>query len=228
MKLKKSMCSIALLAGATLIGMQGAYADVTVVYKMTSPDGSGTQTIRYADKQHVRLDMNGAANQKMSMLKLGDKVYSITGKVVQDMSQLAGMMASMGVGKKGGNKAQAPIKYEDTGRIETIAGIRGKVYRFVENGKRHEVVLGKNKDLQNAALGVVEITKAATGMMPFGPSNRIQQDASIKSMALLRLDDRIRLQSINTGAVPAATFTLPSKPQQMGGMGGLMKGAFGK
>jgi len=228
MKLNKAIIPITLLAGMALMSTQGAYADVTVVYKMTSPDGSGTQTIRYADKQHVRLDMSGAANQKMSMLKLGDKVYSITGKVVQDMSQLAGMMASMGVGKKGGNKAQAPIKYEDTGRTETIAGIRGKVYRFVENGKRHEVVLGKNKDLQDAALGVVEITKAATGMMPFGSSNRIQQDASIKSMALLRLDDRIRLQSINTSAVPATTFTLPSKPQQMGGMGGLMKGAFGK
>ena len=228
MKRNRVIGSIALMAGVALMSAQGAYADVTVVYKMTARDGSGTQTIRYADKQHVRLDMGGAGNRKMSMLKLGDKVYSITGKVVQDMSQLAKMMASMGMGKKGGNTTQAPIKYEDTGKTETIAGISGKVYRFVDNGKRHEVVLGKNKNLQDAILGVVEITKAATGMMPFGPSNRIQQDASIKSMALLRLDDRVRLQSINTRAVPATTFTLPSKPQQMGGMGGLMKGAFGK
>ncbi len=228
MTLNKTIHSIVLMAGVVLMAAHPASADVTVVYKMTSRDGSGAQTIRYADKQHVRIDMGNAGKHKISMMKLGDKVYSITGKVVQDMSQLAQMMASMGVGKKGGNTKQAPIKYEDTGKTETIAGIRGKVYRFVDNGKRHEVVLGQNKDLQDAVLGVVEITKAATGMMPFGPSGRIQQDASIKSMALLRLDDRVRLQSMNTHAVPAATFNLPSKPQQMGGMGGLMNGAFGK
>jgi len=221
------MYSIALLAGMTLMGVQPASADVTVVYKTTLRDGSGTQTIYYADKQHVRLDMGSAGQRKVSMMKLGDKVYSITGKVVQDMSQLSEMMASMGMAKKKSHEAQAPIKFEDTGKTETIAGIRGKVYRFVDDGKRHEVVLGQNKDLQDAVLGMVEITKAATGMMPFGPSSRIQQDASIKSMALLRLDDRVRLQSINTHAVPAATFKLPSKPQQMGGMGGLMKGVYG-
>ena len=228
MNLNKTMNSTALLAGMALMGAHLAFADVTVVYKINSANGNGTQTIRYADKQHVRIDMTDATNKKMSMLKLGNKVYSITGKVVQDMSQLAKMMASMGMGKKGGTKAQAPIKYEDTGRTETISGLRGKVYRFVEKGKSHEIVLGQNKDLQDAVLGVMEITKAATGMMPFDSTSRIQKDVSIKSMALLRLDDRVQLQSMNTRAVPAATFELPSKPQSMGGMDGLMNGAFGK
>lgn len=227
MKLNTTMNAIILLVGAILLSSHPAYADVTVVYKMTSRDGSATQTIYYADKQHIRLDMGSAGQRKVSMMKLGDKVYSITGKVVQDLSQLSEMMASMGMAKKKSHEAQAPIKFEDTGKTETIAGIRGKVYRFVDNGKRHEVVLGQNRDLQDAALGMVEITKAATGMMPFGPSSRIQQDASIKSMALLRLDDRVRLQSINTRTVPAATFKLPSKPQEMGGMGGFMKGIYG-
>ncbi len=228
MKLKKNIYLIALLAGVALMSAQGAYADVTVVYKMALPNGSGTQTIRYADKQHVRVDMLDATNHKTSILKRGGKVYAITGKVVQDMSQLSGMMASLGRGQKNRRNAQAPIRFKDTGRIETIAGIRGKVYRFIEKGKAHEVVLGRNNDLQDAVLGVIEITKAVTGMMPFNPADRIQQDASIKSMALLRLDDRVRLQSMNTRSVPASTFNLPSKPQQMGGVGGLMKGLFGK
>lgn len=221
MKLHKSMYSIVLSAGMALMGAHAAFADVTVVYKMTSPNGTGTQIIRYTDRQHVRIDMIDAIKRKTSMLKLGDKVYAITGNVVQDMSQVAKMMASMGMGKKGRSKGQSPIKFKDTGRTETIAGLRGKVYRFVEKGKSHEVVLGKNRDLQDAALGVVEITKAMTGMMLlFDSTNRIQQDASVKSMALLRLDDRVRLQSMNTRAVPAATFKLPSKPQQMGRLGG--------
>lgn len=227
MKLKKTICSIALMGSLVLASAQAAYADVTVVYKMTSKNGGGQQTIYYADKQHVRMDMSGGAGRTMTMLKRGDKVYAITGKVVQDLSQLSQMMGAMGMGKQGGNKPQAPIKFEDTGKTETIAGLRGKVYRFVEKGKRHEVVLAQNKDLQNAVLGIVEITKAATSMMPFDATSRIQQDASIKNMALLRLDNTLILQSMNTHAVPAETFKLPSKPQQMGGMGALMKGVLG-
>lgn len=226
MKLNKGMYSITLLAGVALLGAQGAYADVTAVYKMTSPNNdSGTQTIRYTDMQHVRIDMADTTNRKTSILKLGDKVYVITGKVVQDISQLSRMMASMGMGKKNGHKTQAPIKFKDTGRTETIAGISGKVYRFVEKGKSHEVVLGQNKDLQNAVLGAVEITKAMAGIMPSDSTNWIQRSASMKSRALLRLDDQIHLRSMNTHAVPAATFKLPSKPQQMGE---LINGAFGR
>jgi len=221
---KKIIYSITALAGMALMGAQGAVADVTAVYKMTSPNGSVTQTIRYVDKQHVRVDMNNGANHDMTMLKLGGKVYSINGKVVQDMSQLAQMMAAMGRGKKSSHTAHTAIKYENTGRTETIAGIRGKVYRFVDNGKRHEIVLGKDHDLQDAALGVVEISRSSLGMMPSGPTDRIQEDASIKSMSLLRLDDRVRLQSMNTDVIPDSVFKLPAKPQQMGGMGKLMQG----
>lgn len=217
------------VATIMVMGAQVASADVTAVYKMTSPDGSGTQTIHYADKQHVRVDMaNDNVNRSMSLLKLDDKVYSITGKVVQDMSQLAGMMASMGKARTDKHREQAPIKYEDTGKTETIAGIKGKVYRFVEHGIQHEVVLGRHNDLQAAVLGVVEISKSSLGMMPEDSTNRIQQDVSVKNMVLLRLDDRIRLESIDTSDIPSSTFELPSKPQQMGNLGRLMKKGFGE
>jgi len=225
--MKKKIYSIAVLAGMALIGAQGAFADVTAVYKMTSPDGHAMQTIRYVDKQHVRIDMKSGANN-MSMLKLGDKVYSITGKVVQDMSQLADMMAAMGRGGKGSHVTHATesqIKYEDTGRTETIAGIEGKVYRFVERGKQHEVVLGPNQDLKDAVSGLMEVTKATMGMMSDeNPANQLPKDASMKNMAMLRLDDGVRLQSMDTHAIPGSMFELPAKPQQMGGMGKLMQG----
>ena len=228
MKLNKAIAPIVLMAGVALMSAQGAYADVTVVYKMTSRDGGGTQTIRYADKEHVRLDMGSAGNHKMSMLKRGDKVYSITGKVVQDMSQLTKMMASMGMGKKGGNTTQPPIKYEDTGKTETIAGIQGKVYRFVERGKEHEIVLADDKDLHAAALGVVEIAKAMSAMMPADSKNMMRQNAPIKSMAMLRLDNNVRLQSIDRKKIQNSVFKLPGKPQQSGGMGALLKGMMDK
>ncbi len=228
MKIKKEFYSIAALAGMTLISSQTAFADVTAVYKITSPNGSGTQTIQYVDKQHVRVDMTSAINQKTTMLKLGNKVYVITGKVVQDVGQLAKLMAAMGKANKSSHKTPAPIKYKDTGKTETIAGIKGKVYRFVERGKRHEIVLGKDKGLQSAVLGLIEISKAATSMMPEDNMKRMQQDAAIKNLAMLRLDNRVRLQSINTQSIPASTFKLPAEPQQMGGVGELMKGLLGK
>lgn len=227
MKITKEFYSITTMASIALIISQTALADVTAVYKMTSKDGSGTQTIKYVDKQHVRIDMTNA-NNKISILKLGDKVYSITGKVVQDMDQLAKLMAMMGKGNKGKHKTSAPIKYKDTGKTETIAGIKGKVYRFVDHGKHHEIVLGKHKDLQKAVLGLIEVTKTATSIMPDNSMKQMQEDASIKNLAMLRLDKGVRLQSINTRSIPASTFKLPSKPQQMGGLGNLMKGMLGK
>jgi len=224
MDMKKALYSMAVLAAMALMGSPGAFADVTAVYKMTSPDGNAMQTIRYVDKQHVRVDMKSGANN-MSMLKLGDKVYSITGKVVQDMSQLADMMAAMGRGKQSSHTAHTPIKYEDTGKTETIAGIEGKVYRFVERGKQHEIVLGRNQDLKDAVSGLMEVTKASMGMMSDeNPANQLPKDASMKNMAMLRLGDGVRLQSMNTNAIAGSMFELPAKPQQMGGMGKLMQG----
>src|SRR3546814_5776218 len=86
----------------------------------------------------------------------------------------------------------APIKYEDTGVSETIAGIKGNIYRYVERGAKHEVVLGHDEDLKNAALGFVEIAKAMSAVMPTDSENMMRQNAPIKNMALLRLDGRDR------------------------------------
>jgi hypothetical protein len=228
MKMGKISYACMAMMGMGLIGAETAFADVTAVYKMTYRDGgSGLQTIKYADKKHVRLDMMDVSNHETTMMKLGDKVYMIHGEVVQDMEELAGMMAMMGKGSKK-HADHAPLKYVDTGRTETIAGITGKVYSFEERGKRHEVVLAKNKDLQAAVLGLVELTKAMSSVSSDkNAMGQAQEDASLKSMAMLRLDDHIRLQSMNKKGISKSVFELPAKPQQTGGMGALMKGFLG-
>lgn len=228
MKLKKNITTITLLAVLTLLGIHTAFADVTAVYKMTSKDGSGLQTIRYADKNLMRLDMSFGANNEMTMMKLGDKTYMINGKVVQDLDELTAMMAMMGKGTKKSHSKQTPIKYVDTGRTETIAGITGKVYSFKERGKQHEIVFAEDKDLQAAVLSLVELTNAVPGAKHENPMNQSQQDSSLKDMALLRVDDVMRLQSMNTKSISKSVFVLPAKPQQMGGMGALMKGLMKK
>jgi len=234
MKMKQGIYAMVALAGMALMGVQGAFADTTVVYKMTSRDGSGTQTIYYRDKQHVRMDMaNGAAGNSMTMLKLGDKVYMINGKTVQDLDQLKQMMAMMGRGGSSHRSSADPIRYEDTGRTETIAGLTGKVYRFkdrdrMDRGKWHEAVLAKNKDLQNAVVASVQMFAVMpAGMGGSSPSNRVQEDASIKSVALLRMDHVLRLQSMRNHRISNSKFTLPAKPQQLGGLGGALNGLLG-
>lgn len=227
--MKQALCAFMVIAAIAVIGAQVAFADVTVVYKITSPDGSGSQTIQYMDKQHVRMNMdNDAAGSVMTMMKLDDKVYMINGKTVQDLDQLAQMMAMMGKGAKGSPDKSPAITYEDTGKTETIAGIQGKVYRFVERGKQHEIVLADDKDLHAAALGVVEIAKAMSAMMPADSKNMMRQNAPIKSMAMLRLDNNMRLQSIDRKKIQNSVFKLPAKPQQLGGMGALLKGMMDK
>jgi len=227
--MKQALYAFVVIAAIALIGAQIAFADVTVIYKITSPDGGGSQTIQYMDKQHVRMEMaNDAAGSVMTMMKLDDKVYMINGNTVQDLDQLAQMMAMMGKGAKGSKAKRTDITYEDTGRTETIAGIQGKVYRFVERGKEHEIVLADDKDLHAAALGVVEIAKAMSVMMPADSKNMMRQNAPIKSMAMLRLDNNLSLQSIDRKKIQNSVFKLPAKPQQLGGMGALLKGMMDK
>src|SRR3546814_5891767 len=103
------------LVGVALIATQSVFAadDVTAVYKITAPDGDITQTIRYTDKQHVRVDMVSVNDKATTMMKLGDKVYLITGKWVQDMGQLVEMLATMGKRNKPSRAKTAPIKSEE-------------------------------------------------------------------------------------------------------------------
>jgi len=226
MEIKQTIYFIVALMAMVLMGVVSAFADTTVVYQMTSRDGDGLQTIYYQDKQHVRVDMaSDAGHNSLTMMKLGDKTYMIQGKVVQDLDQLLQMMAMMGKQPKKSHAKQVSIKYNDTGRTEAIAGITGKVYRFEERGKKHEVVLAKHQALQDAVLGSISIfqTAADIGMMKDDAVSPVQQDASIKSMGLLRLDKTMRLQSIDAHSIPSSKFTLPSKPQEMGGMGSLMQ-----
>lgn len=213
MRISQGVYSIVGVVAISLLGMQAALADVTAVYEMTSSDGSTTQSIRYVDKQHVRVDTIDVNKRQTTIMKLGDKVYLISGEVVQDMDQLAGMMAMIGKGAKASRAEHVAVKYEDTGRTETIAGITGKVYQFEDRGKKHEIVLAQDKDLQAAVVSLVEMTKASVGVMSDDPMNRAQQDASIQGMALLRLDDAWRLQSINDDPIADSVFVLPAKPQ---------------
>ncbi len=233
MVIKQIIYSFMAVVLVMIFSTQIAFADVMAVYNMTSRDGNGTQTIHYKDNKHVRLDMaNNTMRHPITLIKLGDKVYVITGKVVQDMDQMAEMMSMMGKGVKNRQTERVPIKYEDTGKTEVIAGIKGKVYHFVERGKQHEIVFGDDENLQAATLGVIAMTKAVlgTGMMPDNAFSQIQQDSSIKNMALLRLDEVMRLQSMNSNPIQNTVFVLPEKPQDFGGagIGGLLKGLMDK
>lgn len=207
MKLKSVFRALSVFAGILLIGMQIAQAGVTVKYKVTSSHGVITQVTRYADKQHVRQDVYDGNRLISSVLKVGGKVYMISdGRVVNIPAGMSGALAGM----FGGSQQPAPMHFKATGRSERIAGIQGKVYRVTQNGESHEMVLGRNAYLLDAVKGMASLVH---GMMGKSEVNRmtkqINQNPSLKGMAMLRFDREIEVVSIKTGPISPSLFVVP-------------------
>jgi len=212
MKLKQGFRSIVVLVGLILISVQIVQAGVTVKYKVTSDHGAITQVTRYSDKQHVRQDVYDGNRLISSVLKLGDKVYMINdGQIIDIPAGLGGMSGAL-AGMLGGNQKPAPMRFKATGRSERIAGIKGKVYRVTQNGKSHEIVLGRNTDLLNAVKGSASLVKGLMGKSTASQvTKQINQDPALEGMAMLRFDHEIEVVSVKTGPISPSVFALPGK-----------------
>lgn len=222
----KYVMTLLCLTGLVMIEAPLAAADVTAVYQFSSPDGNGTQTIQYRDAQHVRLQIAQQGDHNMSLLQLDQHIYMITGKTVQDLNQLRQMLAMMGRAPQAKRQPKAPTDLHDSGKTERIAGITGHIYTYTERGRQHEVVLADDPRLQQVYAAFTAITDATSSLMPMDHATDALP-GNIKKMGLLRYDQTIRLQSITTATIPIQAFILPAKPQQIGGMGAMMRGMVG-
>jgi len=220
--MKKGIYSMMVLAGMMLAGAQGAYAGVTVNYKLTSPQGVSLQTIQYRDQQHVRLNMrNGRDGPLVSMIRRGDKVYAVTpeGEVIEMTGEMGKLGASLGGlfgGGGSGRNETAGMKFEDTGRSERVAGIRGEVYRYTGNGEVHEVVLTRDRNLADVFQAWIEMNKliarrsASDRML-----EQMQQNTPQRDTGFLRFDRSMVLVSMKTGKIPDSAFELPGKAMRI-------------
>jgi len=225
MKMKQMIYTAMVVTGVALMGAQGAFADVTMNYRLTSSRGESMQTIQYRDQQHVRLDMrDGRSGRLATMIRRGDKVYAIApgGEVIEMTGEMGGMMGALGGMLGGGSRRDgtAGMQFRDTGRSERVAGYRGEVYRYTGNGETHEVVLTKDRNLAEVFQAWIEMNKLITQRSASDRTlEQIQQNTPQRHTGLLRMDRTMVLVSVGTGSLRSDVFDLPGKPMDMSGGG---------
>jgi len=141
----------AILVTVAFFAMAGmGWADTVATYDMKD---QGSLVISYRDDDHIRMD----TGEDSYMLVTGGKVYGVSrdnGKwTAVDMEQVGRLGRSLGFNKGQQKDDATDVKFQKTGRTETIAGYKGDVYIVevtdAEGGKeQHEVVFGKHRDLE--------------------------------------------------------------------------------
>ncbi|WP_148044758.1 hypothetical protein [Stagnimonas aquatica] len=150
------------------------------------------------------------------------------------MMKMAGQMAAQGAPRDGLDDVAAYHGLSATGRSETVAGLRGEVYRLdytTRSGDRQskEMVLTANttaREMTEALSAFGTAMQAAAGIVEPEGSLQLQAEFQRRGLGLLRVGDEFRVLSLSTSKPAAARFELPAEPMQMpAGLSGL--GALG-
>lgn len=219
--MRRHMLAPALALAFTLPA--AARADVTGVYQLLDErqKDAGTLTIQMKDEQHIRYDMRGrTANESASTLLLADKTYLLTaqGEVV-DMDMM-GAVAGAFIKPQARQALGAAPQIEATGRGETVAGIRGEVYRWTAGQHSGEAVL--SSDARARLLGRAMERLGDRMERAFGDQQASAAYRQLRNSPLLRdkgvlstmeaKGGGMRLLRVDEAALPADRFVLPKKP----------------
>ena len=193
--------------------------DIVAVWKYT--DGT-TMKLSARDDQHIRMD---TAADSYTLLT-GDKVYAVNkdddGWKATDMAQVAGMMGGMFGQQQAPSADDYKATYTYTGRTETIAGYKGKVYKVeVRDGagklvSSDELVLTKAKEIRRINLAMVQISsKMASMTMPgMAKSTDAAKKQADKYGSVLRYGKDMRLASVKYASLKSGYFDLPKGTTQ--------------
>ncbi len=206
----------------TLMLMTGtAHADVTAVFEA----GSERMTIEYRDDNHIRMQ---AADGNFILVNAG-KAYIVAredGKwqvlALDDLAAMAGAAGLSGTSTRA-DRGEATLR--DTGRNETVAGIRGRVHQVVMSDGWSEdvvgeVVLSDDANARAAFRGMVRLTTLMGQMaQQHGMGDFDQGLPALGNRAILRADNDWRLASVKRGSIPDRHFTLPAEPTRLGQTG---------
>lgn len=164
------------------------------------------------------------------------KPYSVVNTdgppVVMEMSAMMKMMGDVVGQQTSGasafDKVTAYHGLTETGRVETVGGVRGSVYRLdyqTENGQRQtaEMVLASNvvaREFTTAMTAFGKAMTAASGLTDPAGSQQLEAELARKNLGVLRFGDEFRLLSLDGKTPAAGRFTLPAAPTQMPAMPG--------
>lgn len=179
--------------------------------------GDSQLVIYWQDDGNLRM---GAANAGHYMLIENGKAYSVsTASKPAQVIELGGMIKALS-GKNDQPTFGAIASIKATGKHETIAGIRGKVYRVdvvQPDGQQvsQTIVLTDNPLVREMTHAYISSFAAFAGNTR---SDKFLAALPKGERGLLRTDDNFRLASITAKAPAADLFTLPAKPKKMADM----------
>ena len=201
-----------------------------------------TMVIEYLDNHTLRMDFPGQQGKTGYMLIRDNKVYTVMNinnvPMVMDLGAMSKRTAGMDVEDNNQNQAAGPLNYEiidlkDTGKTETVAGIKGHVYRIrAKNGsdiENKEIVFSSNPDIRaysDAWRAAGETMQHALGRH-LDYHNDLTHYMKKHKLGLLRYGQQYKVISIDTNKPSADRFTLPAPPMTMPDFGSMFGGAAG-
>jgi len=209
--------TIALLFSANL-----AWADIVATWKMS--DGAVSK-LSIRDDQHVRIDTN---EKDTYMLLTNQKVYMVRKEEGKwsafDMDQMSSIMKGFAKGAKPSAAQSDQQIFTDTGRYETIAGYKGKVYEVEDkdsSGKtqKEEIVLSRHPDILKVHQGWIVFAARMAQMLGQDSARRLDQSLKSAKMeergGMLRYGKEMTLQSVEKPSLNMAYYQLPAGVSMM-------------
>ena len=216
--------SAAIAAGALFSA--NALAGTAVV----SMEGGGDVTYEYTDTE---LRMGAPSESSYAVIRDG-KMYAVTYEGGQPMvidagSVMKGFASTMQQNAPSDLTAEI-VTMENTGVEETVAGVKGEVYRVTvrDNGgqeRTEEVVLSKDKrakEFTNALFLMATLGSSLGGEDALKGAEDMKKRLDAEGVGFLRFGDEMKITSINSDAVSADRFELPAEPMDMSGLGALL------
>jgi hypothetical protein len=217
--------------GVGLFFSAAALADISATYRV---GGDHSMTVSVRDDRTVRMDV---AKDTFMLLK-GGKTYSVRrdGKrwVAMDLAQMQKMFDGIsGIPADDVDDEGGDINFRDTGRSETVAGYRGKVYEVVgDDGQRTEMVLTDNRDIMAITRGMGNLGMQSASNMSGEAAPGMDLLSSMfpdGNGGMLRQGRDMVLVSIDKTSKPAGFFDLPpgTVMESMPAMPGMGSGGMG-
>ena len=210
----------------------GAHSVVTLAgaADVRSSEG-GQMKFEYRDDL-LRITTDG---QQGYMVVRDGEIYMVTnaeGQVmVLSLSQAMGLMGSQASAAKPSTVEGKLLSLEPTGGTETVAGIKGEVYRvrFIDqDGKERssDLVLSgdpRAREFQGAMYTMIRGFARAAGKPVEGPEE-LQARLTKMNKGTLRFGEDMWVTAISDRDVDPGRFALPAEPTDMSAMSGMFGG----
>lgn len=213
--------------------------------KATLESSDGQQrlqsTLEYDGRGALRMTAGQDPNQYL--LHRDGKVYSVFSQDGTPLVvEMGAMLKTLG-GMAQQNAGQQPLAGDvaefrdlrDTGRTETVAGIKGRVHElsYVDSQGRartESLVLssdGRARELTQTLFAFGEAMAAAAATAEPAGSRRLETEIVGGNQGVLRFGTQFRVLAFDGSTPSAARFELPAAPTQMPDLGGMMPGGAG-